>query len=340
MLKEGTNATKTNPCIVCGKPDWCYTVGSGDTIRIACKRVESFGIPDFLEPTETKDKDGTTFLKLKQEEKKPRPDKSIDYIYTRDSVPVLKVVAKYANGKKQGVFPYLWSGDRWASQSGLNGVDETALPLFNQEAVIATDKSVFFVEGESCATALNNLGFVATTIRGKNFSQEHLDILRSKRQVVLCPDRDVTGVEFMAKAYLLLSDGKALLKQLLAPPHDFFWQHLAANGGLDVADWINSGADRDTIIKAVTPVGEVIAGIADNTPPDVTVESHTALDMAVKLWMAESNSTKQVLQRNQICKEFKLDKDSFFAVVKGLISDMSTLKPVAKSGGQFMAEGD
>lgn len=343
MLKEGTNATKTNPCVVCGKPDWCYTVGNGDTIRIACKRVESFGIPSFLEKTETTDKDGTTFLKLKQEEKQPRPDKTIDYVYTRDSVPVLKVVAKYANGKKQGVLPYLWIDGQWSKKSGLDDIPETSLPLYNQEAVIEASKTgrhVFLVEGESCAEALKSFGLVATTIRGKTFSKEHLGILSKCKVVVLCPDRDTTGVKFMAKAYLLLSELQTSMKQLLAPPHDFFWQHLAADNGLDVVDWVNSGADRDAIIKAVEPVGEVITGIADNTPPDVSLEAHTAINQAIKMWMAESNVTKQVLLRKQIRKDFDLDAESFERIVKGLIAEMSTTKPTAKSGAEFMAEGD
>jgi KaiC/GvpD/RAD55 family RecA-like ATPase len=342
MLAEGIRVSKSNPCPVCHKTDWCYTIGSGDTSRVLCTRLkrDSLLLPDYLEETDTTDKEGFPFLKLKIEEKAPRPDKTIEYIYTRDSIPVLKVVTKYANGKKQGVYPYLWSEGQWNMRSGLGDIPETSFPLFNQDAVIATDKTVFLVEGESCAKALNGLGFVATTIRGKTFSKEHLDILRSKRQIVLCPDRDTTGVEFMAKAYLLLSESKTPMKQLLAPPHAFFWQHLPSSSGLDVVDWINTGVDRDAIIKAVEPVGEVITGIADNTAPDVTVESHTALDMAVKLWMTESNSTKQVLMRNQICKEFKIDKDSFLAVLKGLITEMSTTKPTCKSGAEFMAEGD
>ncbi len=345
MLAEGIRVSKSNPCPVCHKHDWCYSIGSGDTSRILCTRLkrDSLLLPDYLEETETTDKEGFPFLKLKVEEKPPRPNKTIEYVYTRDSVPVLKVVTKYADGKKQGVYPYLFSDGQWNTRSGLGDVPETAFPLFNQEAVIeasAKGRHVFLVEGESCAKALNDLGFVATTIRGKTFSLEHIDILASCKCVVLCPDRDTTGVEFMAKAYLLLSDRKVSMKQLLAPPHDFFWSHLPSNGGLDVADWINQGTEKQQIIDTLTPVNQVITGIADNTPPEVTVESHTALDMAVKLWMAESNSTKQVLQRNQICKEFKIDKDSFFAVVKGLISEMSTTKPTSKSGAEFMAEGD
>ena len=340
MLKEGTNATKTNPCIVCGKPDWCYTVGNGDTIRIACKRVESFAIPDFLEKTETTDKDGTPFLKLKQEEKAPRPTKTIEYVYSRESIPVLKVVTKYADGKKQGVYPYLFSDGSWNMKPGLGDVPETAFPLFNQEAVIATDKTVFLVEGESCAKALNDLGFVATTIRGKSFSKEHLDILRSKRRIVLCPDRDTTGVEFMAKAYLLLSETKTDMKQLLAPPHNFFWNHLPSNGGLDVADWISGGADRDAIIKAVQPVGEVITGIADNTAPDVDIDENTKLEQSIKYWLAETDPIKQMTLSRDIRSTHKLDKASFDKCVAIKSAEMYTAPMVSRTAKDFMEEGD
>ncbi len=257
MLAEGIRVSKSNPCPVCQKHDWCYAIGTGDTTRILCTRLkrDSLLLPDYLEETDTTDKEGFPFLKLKVEEKAPRPDKTIEYIYTRDSIPVLKVVTKYANGKKQGVYPYLWSEGQWNMRSGLGDIPETSFPLFNQDAVIAAkERHVFLVEGESCAKALNDLGFVATTIRGKTFSQEHIDILSACKWVVLCPDRDITGVEFMTKARLALETKSTPLKQLLAPPHNFFWRHLPSNGGLDVADWINDGADKKTSCIACSDI--------------------------------------------------------------------------------------
>lgn len=340
MLNDGAVVTKALPCPVCSKTDWCYSIGQGDTIRLICRRVKAQGvaIPSYLEATDTMDKEGDNFLKLKVEEKAPRPNKTIEYVYSRDSIPVLKVVTKYANGKKQGVYPYLWSEGQWNMRSGLGDIPETSFPLFNQEAVIATDKSVFLVEGESCAKALNELGFVATTIRGKTFSQEHLDILCSKKAIILCPDRDITGVEFMAKAYLLLSKNQPSLRQLLAPPHDFFWYHLPANGGLDIADWINDGADRGQIIGAVTAISEIISGCAPILE-EVEID-FISVEQDVKAWIAERNITKQTLLTRKICKRHDLTLQAFDRIARGLMAEMTTAKPTAKTGDQFMLEGD
>ena len=341
MLAEGIRVSKSNLCPICHKHDWCYSIGSGDTSRILCTRFkrDSLLLPDYLEETETTDKEGFPFLKLKVEEKAPRPNKTIEYIYSRDTIPVLKVVTKYADGKKQGVYPYIWEGQGWAAKSGLNGVEETSIPLFNQEKVIAAKGHVFLVEGESCAKALNDLGFTATTIRGKAFSQEHLDILRSKKCVVLCPDRDITGVAFMAKAQVLLSETKTPLKQLLAPPHDFFWTHLPQNGGLDVADWINDGANKEQIIAALTPVTEVISGIAE-IAPDVEVDQHTRLEQNIKLWIGEPSLAKQALLGVKIRREYHLDKPTFDKLVSVMHGEMTTAPMISRSAKDFMQEGD
>jgi hypothetical protein len=80
MLAEGIRVSKANPCPVCQKTDWCYSIGTGNTTRILCTRLkrDSLLLPDYLEETETTDKEGFPFLKLKVEEKAPRPNKTIE----------------------------------------------------------------------------------------------------------------------------------------------------------------------------------------------------------------------------------------------------------------------
>lgn len=339
MLAEGIRVSKSNPCPVCQKHDWCYAIGSGDTSRILCTRLkrDSLLLPDYLEKTETTDKEGFPFLKFKVEEKAPRPDKTIEYIYTRDSLPILKVVTKYAEGKKQGVYPYLFSDGQWNMRSGLGDIPETSFPLFNQEKVIAAKGHVFLVEGESCAKALNDLGFTATTIRGKTFSTEHVEILASKKCIVLCPDRDITGVEFMVKARLALESKSTPLKQLLAPPHDFFWKHLPSNGGLDVADWINGGITKEQIIAALTPLNEVLTGAI---APDIEVDQHTRLEQSIKLWIGEPSLAKQALLGVKIRREYHLDKPTFDKLVSVMHGEMTTAPMLSRSAKDFMEEGD
>ena len=339
MLNDGAVVTKTAPCPICSKTDWCYSIGQGDTVRFICRRVRSQGvmIPNFLEETETTDKEGDNFLKLKVEEKAPRPNKTIEYIYLKNSIPVLKVVTKYLDGKKQGVYPYIWSESQWNERSGLGDVVETSLPLYNHDAVVEAKGHVFLVEGESCAKSLNDLGFVATTIRGKTFSQDHIDVLSSKKCIVLCPDRDTTGVAFMTKAQILLTKTKTPLKQLLAPPHDFFWAHLPNNGGLDVADWIKDGASNQAVKDAITALTETLTGAI---APEVEVDQHTRLEQNIKLWIGEESLTKQALLGVKIRRDYHLDKATFDKIVSVMHGEMTTAPVRCRSGKDFMNEGD
>ncbi len=50
MLAEGIRVSKSNPCPVCQKHDWCYAIGTGDTTRILCTRLkrDSLLLPDYL----------------------------------------------------------------------------------------------------------------------------------------------------------------------------------------------------------------------------------------------------------------------------------------------------
>jgi Protein of unknown function (DUF3987) len=251
MLDNGKVVSRAEPCVVCGKPDWCYSIGVGTAARLVCRRLDRDGLPlpEFLERTDKNDAEGCVFLKARTEEKKPRPFKNKEFVYKKDGLPILKVVAEYVNGKKKGVLPYLWDSDlnAWNKHPGLGNRKETSIPFYNHDNVLKA-KKIFFVEGESCAEAINNLGLTATTIRGKTLSAEHIAALRDKT-VILCPDRDAPGVKFMLSVKSALE--AAEVKQLLAPPHSFHWQHLPASDGLDVADWVASGAKREDIIAAI-----------------------------------------------------------------------------------------
>ena len=67
--------------------------------------------------------------------------------------------------------------------------------------------------------------------------------------VVICPDRDVSGIkhaEMIAKEF-----PNAPL--LYANPSSFMWDRIPENKGFDLADWINDGATKEIILGAIEP---------------------------------------------------------------------------------------
>ena len=70
-------------------------------------------------------------------------------------------------------------------------------PLYNlHQLALDTDKTVFIVEGEKCADALNKLGLLATTSGGADSVRStNFDIL-AKRDVIIWRDNDSAGVKF------------------------------------------------------------------------------------------------------------------------------------------------
>ncbi|WP_417251054.1 phage/plasmid primase, P4 family [Castellaniella sp.] len=118
-------------------------------------------------------------------------------------------------------------------------------PLYNQPEVLAADE-VILVEGEKCAQALIDAGFVATTaMNGAKAPVEKTDWAPlTDKAVILWPDRDKPGWEYAtASAQAALAAGAASCDVLL-PPDDRPEGWDAADAlaeGFDVAGFISSG---------------------------------------------------------------------------------------------------
>ena len=70
-------------------------------------------------------------------------------------------------------------------------------PLYNlHQLAIVTHKTVFIVEGEKCADALNKLGLLATTSGGADSVRSTSFEILASRDVIIWRDNDDAGIKF------------------------------------------------------------------------------------------------------------------------------------------------
>ena len=110
-------------------------------------------------------------------------------------------------------------------------------PLYNQPGMTSVSQ-VVLVEGEKCAQALIDAGFVATTaMHGANAPVEKTDwSLLAGKSVLIWPDRDKPGWEYATQAAQAILAVGAKTCHILYPPEE-------AADGWDAADAIAEGFD-------------------------------------------------------------------------------------------------
>jgi hypothetical protein len=141
--------------------------------------------------------------------------------------------------------------------------------LYNLDKITNADpaKPVIMVEGEKCADALAQIGYLATTTYGGSNAVHKTDLSPlHKRNVILWPDYDDAGLSYVTKAANSLRNvyvenvsiipiSETLLRNVNVPDH----KEAANSGnpitytkGWDVADAIVSGWGKDEIDKLFT----------------------------------------------------------------------------------------
>jgi predicted P-loop ATPase len=148
------------------------------------------------------------------------------------------------------------STDPWAF--GVPKDIKTEVHLFkifediNQQA-IRNGERILIVEGERKVNALHRLGIPATCpITGKWKSYGYPNYIKQLEgaAVVICPDRDVPG---MNKAIAIAGDYPDS-PWLYANPTSFQWKgKLPEKNGYDIGDWIDGGATKEQILGAIEP---------------------------------------------------------------------------------------
>jgi hypothetical protein len=252
--------TKANPCLHCGKPDWCYSIGE----LTACKRPQ-YPPAAGWEVTSKTDKDGTPFYAPIREKKTIRPRQTRYWEYpARDGSPLVRVV-RFDDGKggKSGKGEADWHQERWGKCKpsrqtgwvvGTKDIPREDIPIYRYAEVrkaIANNELIFLPEGEDNVDKFWALGFAATCNiggSGKWRDSDTRDLEGAK--VVIVPDRDEPGINH-AEGVHQHFPGALWLYPF---PNSKAWENLPKSKGLDIADWIEHHQITADDIKAA--IGE------------------------------------------------------------------------------------
>ena len=191
--------------------------------------------------------------------KTPRPKGQQDFIYRdADGQPVVLVRRKDDGRGRKEIRQFRYESGKWIP--GLNEQVSKHVRLYRiAEARALSEKTghpIFLVEGESCADRLLELGIPATTSiggAGKWSGYGYPNYLQDLQgcRIVLSPDADSHGVAHMLEIERSLRQhGIEIAGWLLAPPNAP-WENLPDGGGLDVVDWLESGATAEEILSSI-----------------------------------------------------------------------------------------
>ncbi len=100
---------------------------------------------------------------------------------------------------------------------------------------------VHIVEGESVADKLMEIGTPATTLlRGSDakFTELKKQQLKSLKNPIICPDRDIPGIKFADKIAEVLDEGGNDYYWCYPHPDSRYWQQLPPSNGYDLEDWL------------------------------------------------------------------------------------------------------
>lgn len=255
-MSEWREASKAEPCDICGKPNWCSITGPESAHEaVVCMRIES-GNPR---------PNGGWHHRLRDSARMdcPAPRKSTSssaLVHARDAVAALE--------KQLGPRSKTWTytdakGDpvglvlRWDREGDktirpvarvANGWVIAAMPalrpLYGLPEVLKA-QAVFVVEGEKAADALRSLGLCATTSSGGSAAAAKTDWPPlAGKTLVLWPDNDQPGEKY-------ISDVIAQLAKLTPRPTASIIRPAGLPPKGDAADWVAAGGTNNELEKLI-----------------------------------------------------------------------------------------
>ncbi|MBE9125607.1 MULTISPECIES: DUF3987 domain-containing protein [unclassified Coleofasciculus] len=235
QIKNLERVSKTEPCLHCGKSDWCYRIGSLDCCKRQAQPAQGW------HQTSKSDSDGTPYYARVELQQKPiRPAQRRNWLYLSRSGQRLIQVCRIDDGKggKPKRWQEEWDGAGWQKEISVNRQD---IPVYRYQEIqkaIAHEKTIWIVEGEPCADALWDLGIPATTNIGGSGKWRESDTqdIAAAVKVVLCPDRDKPGLKHMQDIAAALPPEK--VAWCFPFPESLSWRNLPTSQGVDIADWI------------------------------------------------------------------------------------------------------
>jgi hypothetical protein len=288
MITQSSNRVKidrNNPCPHCGKPDWCYmyTAEDGNLLSV-CNRdaepapgweksnkVDSQGKPIYYLKKETK------FSEYKKEQIQyflypPLASGMRVRVYRRDYFDTEK--QRWDKDIKQQ--HSIDNGENW--KWGIGDIQYKDIPLYRQdrlEKAIKDGTQIFVVEGETKVEKLESFGLVATCNIGgsKKWQPSHTEALKGAK-LVLCPDRDESGVAHCQKIYRDFLSAQ----WLYAYPNAILWDHLPDSQGADIVNWIQE--EKVTLETLLSSIVDKPKEIKEKKEKEVTVtETMTFQDL-------------------------------------------------------------
>ncbi|PCJ91190.1 MAG: hypothetical protein COA50_16820 [Flavobacteriaceae bacterium] len=205
---------------------------------------------------------------------------STQHIYRDvDGTPVL-VVNRYDKPEGEKFFlPFDVERGEW-KMSALR-------PIYNLDKISRANPAtpIIFVEGEKCADALSELGYLTTTTIGGSNASKKADLSPlTERNVVLWPDNDKPGLSYVRSVGdSLLSQRNGTLRCIPISPVTIRNVYVGANPvtygkGWDAADAICEGwnvTDIDRLIALATPYA---------TLPEISRKPEPVNFDAMELW--------------------------------------------------------
>lgn len=197
-----------------------------------------------------------------------------------------------------------WDGGKYAT--GCPKEIRSQIPIYRytevRAAIEAGQTTVFWVEGEPCADALWSLGIPATTSIGGSaglhrYGDYSTDLAGA--DVVLCPDMDTVGVDYSEAVAELYPAAQ----WCYAFPDSPWWDRLPANGGLDVADWVEQGATAEQVLAAVGPCRKQ----PESATPDLDQQA-ADLEALVSQFANEGSPAKRALLKAKILADFRIGR--------------------------------
>jgi hypothetical protein len=251
-------SSRRNPCPVCGRTkdgdcSWnenlvlCHTYIDGNDDIKGCKYRKQSQCGTW----------GVFAIEDTSVDSKParEPSKS-EYVYTLNHDPVVKVTRFDRRDRHKTFAQSRYEKGRWVP--GLTDKTKTRIHLYQYEnflnqRAIKEGSHILIVEGEGKVDKLLNLGIPAVCAIGgagkwrRYGYPNYLDDLNGAK-IVLCPDRDLPGIKHCED----IADDFSEAQWLYAFPDSPEWEgKLPKKGGLDLADWISSGATKEQILAAI-----------------------------------------------------------------------------------------
>ena len=232
--KDGSNGDISYHCPVCDAPNFKVNKITGKWFAWGCNCSQS-------------EEGKREVRQIVSPAKLSTPKAEKEFIYTdKNGTPLIKVIRQDSGIGTKQIFQKSLIPTKKPSE-----LQKSVVPYRYNEAVRALAEGheyVFWVEGEKCCDAVWSLNLPAvSTIGGSKFFPERDANLFPAEKVVVVPDLDTTGIKY-AKNVANHYQG---CKTLNCFPDNHKWNKPPESGGIDIADWIGSGATKEDIFNGL-----------------------------------------------------------------------------------------